>query len=50
MRGMFAGLGGVIGATIGAAALVAVLHVFGGTPVIGDFFKSLGQTIENRGK
>lgn len=50
MRGMFAGLGGVIGATIGAAALVAVLHLFGGTPVIGDFFKSLGQTIENRGK
>lgn len=48
MRGFFAGLGGVIGATVGVAALVALLQIFGGLPAIGDFFDGLGQTIENR--
>ncbi len=48
VRGLFAGMGGVLGATLGIAALVAILQVFGGTPVIGQFFKDVGQTIENR--
>lgn len=46
MRGAFAGLGGVIGATVGVAALVAMLQIFGGAPVIGEFFQQLGQTIQ----
>jgi hypothetical protein len=48
MRGLFAGLGGVIGATVGVAVLVALLQIFGGAPVIGHFFQDLGQTIEHR--
>ena len=47
MRGIFAGLGGVIGATVGVAVLVALLQLFGGAPVIGQFFRDIGQTIEN---
>ncbi len=50
VRGLFAGMGGVLGATLGIAALVAILQLFGGAPVIGQFFKGVGQTIENRGK
>ncbi len=49
VRGLFAGMGGVLGATLGIAALVALLQIFGATPVIGQFFKDIGQTIENRG-
>jgi hypothetical protein len=49
VRGLFAGIGGVLGATLGIAALVTLLQLFGGTPVIGQFFKDIGQTIENRG-
>jgi hypothetical protein len=48
MRGLFAGLGGVIGATVGVAVLVGLLQLFGGAPVIGQFFQELGNTIENR--
>jgi len=47
MRGVFAGLGGVIGATVGVAVLVALLHVFGGAPLIGQYFRDIGQTIEH---
>jgi hypothetical protein len=48
LRGIFAGLGGVIGATVGVAILVGLLQLFGGTPVIGHFFQDLGETIQNR--
>lgn len=48
LRGMFAGLGGVVGATLGVALLVALLQLFGGFPLIGQYFKDIGQTIENR--
>jgi hypothetical protein len=48
MRGAFAGLGGVIGATVGVAVLVALLQLFGGAPVVGQFFQDLGQTIQHR--
>jgi hypothetical protein len=48
VRGIFAGLGGVIGATVGVAVLVTLLQLFGGTPVIGEFFQDLGQTIQSR--
>ncbi len=51
IRGVFAGIGGVIGATVGVAILVGVLQLFGGVPGgIGRFFQDLGQTIENRAK
>jgi hypothetical protein len=47
MRGAFAGLGGVIGATVGVAVLLGLLTVFGGIPVIGHWFTQIGQTIES---
>jgi Domain of unknown function (DUF5665) len=46
IRGIFAGLGGVIGATVGVAVLLALLELFGGAPVIGHFFTQVGNTIE----
>jgi hypothetical protein len=46
IRGVFAGIGGVLGATVGVALLVGILQLFGGAPVIGHFFHELGQTIE----
>jgi Domain of unknown function (DUF5665) len=48
IRGLFAGIGGVLGATVGIAVLVGLLQLFGGAPVIGHIFKDLGQTIQNR--
>jgi hypothetical protein len=48
IRGAFAGLGGVVGATLGVAALLALLQLFGGAPVIGQYFRSISQTIEHR--
>ena len=50
VRGLFAGVGGVIGATVGVAALVALLQIFGGAPVIGQYFRDIGHTIQNRTK
>jgi hypothetical protein len=47
VRGTFAGLGGVVGATIGVAILVAILHQFGGAPVIGHYFQNAGDTIQS---
>jgi len=48
MRGLFAGLGGIIGATIGVALIAALLAWLGSTPVIGHWFTQAGQSIENR--
>lgn len=47
IRGAFAGLGGVVGATLGVAILVGLLATLGGTPVVGHFFTDLGHTIES---
>lgn len=47
VRGLTAGLGGVIGATVGVAVLVSLLQLFGGAPLIGEFFRDIGQTIEH---
>lgn len=47
VRGIFAGLGGVLGATVGVALLAFVLLHLGGLPVVGHFFDSLGQSIRS---
>ncbi|HEY6736519.1 MAG TPA: DUF5665 domain-containing protein [Candidatus Saccharimonadia bacterium] len=47
IRGLFAGLGGVVGATVGVAVLVALLQLFGGAPVVGHLFQQIGNTIEH---
>ena len=47
VRGFFAGLGGVVGATLGVTLLLGLLHLFGGAPVIGDWFREVGRTIQN---
>ena len=49
VRGLFAGLGTVIGATVGVAILVAVLQLFGGAPLIGHWAQDISHTIQNRG-
>ena len=46
VRGVFAGLGGVIGATIVVAALLSLLQFAGGAPWIGHYFKDLGHQIQ----
>jgi len=46
MRGIFGGLGGVIGATVGVAALVFLLHQLGGLPVVGHYLNNIGRTLK----
>ena len=46
MRGFFAGLGGVLGATLGVSILLGILQLFGGAPLIGEFFREIGETIQ----
>lgn len=46
LRGIFAGLGSVVGATLGVAILLAVLQMFGGAPFIGHYFRDIGQTVQ----
>ncbi len=48
VRGIFMGLGSVIGATLVVAVLIAILHLLGGLPVVGQFLQGAGQTIQNR--
>ena len=47
MRGVFAGLGGVIGATVGVALLLYLLQHFGAhLPLVGHYLKELSNTIK----
>ena len=46
IRGIFTGLGTVIGATVVVGLLVALLNVFGALPGIGDWFSGLGNEIQ----
>jgi hypothetical protein len=46
-KGMLAGLGGVIGATVGVALLLWFLSLFDQIPLVGDFFEKLKTTIES---
>ncbi len=47
VRGIFAGLGGVLGATVGVALLVFLLQHFGAVPFIGHFFNNVADSIRN---
>lgn len=46
VRGIFTGLGTVIGATLVVALVVWALHLLGGIPVIGQFLNDTGKTIQ----
>lgn len=48
VRGIFTGLGSVIGATVVVALLLWLLHALGGVLGIGSFFQSLSDTIKPR--
>ncbi len=46
MKGLFGGLGGVIGATLIVGLLLWVLSLFDQVPLIGNLFDNLKNTIE----
>jgi hypothetical protein len=46
VRGIFTGLGGVIGATLFVALLLTILHYLGGAPFIGHYFKVISDNIK----
>ncbi len=48
VRGIFFGLGSVIGATLVVAVLLWFLHTLGGLPVVGEYLRGASQTIENK--
>lgn len=48
IRGVFAGLGGVIGATLMVGLLAWLLHALGGLPVIGHYLNGVQQTIQQK--
>lgn len=45
-KGLLAGFGGVIGATLVVALVIWLLSIFGNLPVVGDFFNSTKDTIQ----
>lgn len=45
LRGVAAGLGGVIGATVMVALLVFILARLAGIPVVGDFFRGISHSL-----
>ncbi len=45
VRGIFAGFGGVIGASLVVAIVIVVLQFLGQAPVVGQFFQNLSQNI-----
>ena len=48
LRGMVAGAGGVLGATLLIGVLLWILSLFDTTPFIGPLIKNTRQTIEQR--
>jgi hypothetical protein len=48
VRGIFMGLGSVIGATVVVAILIWILHTLGGVPGVGQYLQGAGQTIQSR--
>jgi hypothetical protein len=49
VRGVFAGFGGVIGASLVVAIFIVILQYLGGVPVVGHFFHNLSQNIHSTG-
>ena len=47
VRGMFMGLGSVIGATVVVALLLAILQLLGGTPLVGHYLKPIGDALSH---
>lgn len=45
LRGVFLGLGGVVGATLVVALVLFILHQLGGVPVLGPLFQNIGTYI-----
>lgn len=49
IKGVFAGLGGVIGATVMVAVVLFALNKVGShLPLVGHYFQDLGHTIETK--
>ncbi len=46
IRGIFAGLGGVIGATVMVGILLYLLGLLGGAPWVGHYLNNLANTIK----
>lgn len=46
VKGMFAGLGGVIGATLMLALLLFILRSLGDLPWVGQFFEQIRRNIQ----
>ncbi len=46
VRGVFMGLGTVIGATLVVAVLLWALHLLGGLPFIGEYLQGASETIK----
>lgn len=48
IKGIWSGLGGILGATIGIALLLWILSLFGQIPLIGHFVETVRHTLQNR--
>ena len=48
VRGIFTGLGTVIGATLVVAVLLAVLQFLGGAPIVGHYLRDIGTAIQSK--
>ena len=46
IRGIFTGLGSVIGATLVVALIISLLNVLGGAPFIGQYIQDVGHSIK----
>ena len=47
-RGIFMGLGTVIGATLVLSVLLWLLHLLGGLPIIGEYLQGAGQSLRTK--
>lgn len=47
IKGLITGLGGVVGATLGIAALLWILSLFDQVPLIGHFVDTVQRTLQN---
>jgi hypothetical protein len=50
IKGLFGGLGGVIGATVLVALLLWILSLFGNVPLVGRFTDKINTTVEQSQK